>query len=420
VEQRWLIIADDLTGAADSAIAFAKRRLPARVSWGVPRPEERADAPVLAFDADTRQLPAAAAARRHREVLGRLVDAHMHVFKKIDSTLRGHPAEEIGALLDVLAAQVPRLRVVFTPAFPAGGRVTRGGRVFVHGAPLERTEFWDPARPVGLADLGSLFESAGLRSCHVGLEAVRGDATRLRALVEESRGGVAICICDAESDDDLDRIVAASPTDDGPLLFAGSAGFAHALARRVSQRGAPRVAPIAHPPSLRGALLVIGSQAQASRVALFPLAGIPGLRRVSVDAARLVAGGADTGLPLEELARDLAAGVDVVIDIVPPTQAAAPKSREVVDALARQVAPLGAHASALMATGGDTAAALLARCGARGIELADELEPGTSLGITLGERSLPLVTKSGGFGDEGSLRRIVERLRFIRQTGILA
>lgn len=420
MEQGWLIIADDLTGAADSAIAFAKRRLPARVSWGVPRPEERADALVLAFDADTRQLPAAAAARRHREVLDRLFDARMHVFKKIDSTLRGHPAEEVGALLDVLAAHVPRLRVVFTPAFPAGGRVTRGGRVFVHGTPLERTEFWDPGRSAEHADLGVMFESAGLRSRHVGLDAVRGDASRLRALVDDGRGGAAICVCDAESEDDLDRIIAASPADDGPILFAGSAGFAHALARRVSRDGGPRVAPIAHTPSMRGALLVIGSQAQASRVALFPLARIPGVRRVSVDASRLVGSGADTALPLDELARDLAAGVDVVIDIIPPTNASAPKSREVVDALARQVAPLSAHASALMATGGDTAAALLARCGARGIQLADELEPGTSLGLTLGERSLPLVTKSGGFGDEGSLRRIVERLRYIRQTGIVA
>ncbi len=420
MEQRWLIIADDLTGAADSAIAFAKRRLPARVSWGEPRPEERADALALAFDADTRQLPAAAAARRHQEVLGRLLDARMHVFKKIDSTLRGHPAEEIGALLDVLAAHVPRLRVVFTPAFPAGGRVTRGGRVFVHGTPLERTEFWDAARPAEHADLAVMLESAGLHSRHVGLDAVRGGAHRLRALLDDGRGGAALCICDAETEDDLDRIVAASLTDDGPTFFAGSAGFAHALARRVSQADRPRVPPIVHAPSMHGALLVVGSQAQASRVALPPLERIPGVRRISADASRLVAGGADTALPLDALARDLAAGVDVVIDIIPPADASVPKSREVVDALARRIAPLCAHASALMATGGDTAAALLTRCGVRGIQLSDELEPGASLGLTLGERPLPLVTKSGGFGDEGSLRRIVERLRFIRQTGIVA
>src|SRR5690349_11564905 len=99
MQSRWLIIADDLTGAADSAIAFARRRLAARVSWGEPRPVDRADALAFAFDADTRQLPVAAASRRHQDILRSLLEPRTHVFKKIDSTLRGHPAEELGALL---------------------------------------------------------------------------------------------------------------------------------------------------------------------------------------------------------------------------------------------------------------------------------------------------------------------------------
>jgi D-threonate/D-erythronate kinase len=419
MERRWLIIADDLTGAADSAIAFAKRRLPARVSWGEPRADERAGALALAFDADTRALPAVAAARRHQEILRALFDARMHVFKKIDSTLRGHAAEEIGALLDVLATRIPELRVVFTPAFPAGGRVTRAGRVFVHGAPLERTEFWSATRPVEQADLVVMLEGAGLRARHVPLDVVRDEGTRLRALIDDRRHVATILVCDAESEDDLDRIVAASLAQDRPTLFAGSAGFAHALARRVSQEGGPRTAPIALAPASRGALLVVGSQAQASRLALDSLSGMAGLKRVSVDAARLT-DGAGAALPLDALAGDLDAGIDVVVDILPPANLSAPRARGIVDALARQVAPLAARASAWMATGGDTAAVLLARSGARGIQLVDELEPGTSLGITLGERSLPVVTKSGGFGDAGSLRRIAERLRFIRRTGIVA
>jgi D-threonate/D-erythronate kinase len=420
LDQRWLIIADDLTGAADSAIAFAKRRLPARVSWGEPRAEERADALALAFDADTRRLSAPDAARRHQDALRRLFDAHMHVFKKIDSTLRGHPAEEIGALLDLLAARVSRLRAVFTPAFPAGGRVTRGGRVFVHGVPLERTEFWDAARPEAHADLVTLLESAGLHARHVALDEVRGDSARLRAIFDDAQGSATLSVCDAESDDDLDRIAAASLVDDRATFFAGSAGFAHALARRVSRGPARRIAPIAHPQSLRGALFIVGSQARASRVALAPLARMRGVQRFSVDAARLVAEPEDAALPLDAIARELEDGVDVVIDIRAPADASVPKSPEIVEALARRVAPLAVRSSALMATGGDSAAALLARCGVRGIQLADELEPGSSLGLTLGDLSLPVVTKSGGFGDEGSLRRIVERLRFIRQTGTVA
>jgi uncharacterized protein YgbK (DUF1537 family) len=74
----------------------------------------------------------------------------------------------------------------------------------------------------------------------------------------------------------------------------------------------------------------------------------------------------------------------------------------------------------LVATGGETAAALLARLGAHGIRLLAEIEPGIPLGLTLGEVSVPVVTKAGGFGDEDCLKRIIERLRSIRQTGNVA
>ena len=424
VKRRWLIIADDLTGAADSASAFARRRLPAHVTWGEPRPESLADTVALAFDADTRQLPAAAGARRHHDILRRLFEPRMQVFKKIDSTLRGHPAEEIGAMLDNLSTWLPRLRAVFTPAFPAGGRVTRNGRIYVHGAALEHTEFWSNSRPQEHASLVSLLESAGLHARHVPLDLVRAGVASLRAAFDAdsehaNQHGTTVCVCDAETDDDLERIAAAA-LDDAPTFFAGSAGLAQALAGIASRDAVPRLVPCAPGVDRRGALLVVGSQAGPSRAALAPLGELSALRRVSISALQLLddahAGGV---LPLGDLARELDAGTDIAIDILPAATAASTSPR-IVAALARHIAPLAAHASALMATGGDTATALLSRCDVYGIRLVDEIEPGSSLGLTLGAVTLPVVTKSGGFGDAGSLRRIAERLRFIRQTGTVA
>jgi len=416
MDPRWLIIADDLTGAADSAIAFAKRRLPARVTWGEPRDEGPSDVVAIAFDADSRQMTRDAAARRHRDVLQRLIQPDMRVFKKIDSTLRGHPADEIGALIDVLATRQPRLRAVFAPAFPAGGRVTRGGRVFVHGVPLERTEFWNHARPEAQADLSTLVESAGLHARLVSLDIVRGDPARLRAALDGSRGGAAICVCDAEVEDDLDRIAA---VDDAATFFAGSAGLAHSLAAHASLDGGRHVDAVVCGTSRRGALLVVGSQAGPSRAALADVASVPGVRPMTVRAHDLLHA-PDRGLPLSAMSEALESGSDVLVDVAPPAGGVLTALPQVVDALARRIAPLTASASALMATGGDTAAALLAQCGVRGIRLVDELEPGTSLGLTLGALTMPIITKSGGFGDAGSLRRILERLRFIRQTGTVA
>ena len=57
-----------------------------------------------------------------------------------------------------------------------------------------------------------------------------------------------------------------------------------------------------------------------------------------------------------------------------------------------------------------TAVRLRRRCstrlGVNGIRLLDEIEPGIPLGITLGGVSVPVVTKAGGFGDEGCLKRM--------------
>jgi uncharacterized protein YgbK (DUF1537 family) len=155
----WFILADDLTGAADSAIAFARRRLPAKVIWGEARPEDHADVIVLACDAATRELDAARAARRHGDTVRRFLRPGMHIFKKIDSTLRGNPAEEIAAMLDVIQAQEPRVRVVMAPAFPATGRTVRDGQVLVHGLPLPFTEYWPAGRGHELAILTNLLES---------------------------------------------------------------------------------------------------------------------------------------------------------------------------------------------------------------------------------------------------------------------
>jgi uncharacterized protein YgbK (DUF1537 family) len=60
---------------------------------------------------------------------------------------------------------------------------------------------------------------------------------------------------------------------------------------------------------------------------------------------------------------------------------------------------------------------MLSRFGVNGIRLADEIEPGVSLGLSLGRLSVPIATKAGAFGDEQSLIRISERLRAVRTRG---
>ena len=418
----WFILADDLTGAADSAIAFARRRVPARVVWGDSPSQVHPDAMVLAYDAATRELDAAPAARRHREVLQRFLHLPARLFKKIDSTLRGSPAEEIAAMLDVVLAQEPDTCVVMAPSFPAMGRTVRDAQVRVHGVPLPFTEYWPASRDPALANLLFLLESAGLRARAVELATVRGDFDVLKSALSKADRTL-VAVCDAETDEDLERIAEASLATDRPGFFVGSAGFAHALAHCVSRAGVLLRCPSCRcEPSTRGALVVVGSRSQASRAALAQVTTLPNVERFSVEPS-LLGGDLQSAVhaSLSDAIRNaLKTGMDVVVDIVSTTSSQIAGNPHLVSALASLLGPAARDASALAATGGETAAALLTRLGVNGIQLLDEIEPGIPLGLTLGGVSVPAVTKAGGFGNEGCLRRIIERLRFIRHTGTVA
>ncbi|MEO8018321.1 MAG: four-carbon acid sugar kinase family protein, partial [Pseudomonadota bacterium] len=316
MEECWFILADDLTGAADSAIAFARQRLPTKVVWGGARPEDHSDVVALAYDAATRELDSAAAGRRHAEVLRRFWQPGMRVYKKIDSTLRGHPAEEIAAMLEVVVAREPGARAVLAPSFPATGRTVREGQVFVHGVPLQFTEYWAADRDHALANLLHLVESAGIHARHAGLSTVRGNSSALSEAISKIAGQAAqpvVLVCDAETDDDLERIAAAS-MGDGATFCIGSAGFAHALARRASRASNRRTALHTCEPTARGALVVVGSCTQASRAALAQLLTLANVESISVDPLLLGAEMQSSALE-RAVGTLLARGVDVVVDI---------------------------------------------------------------------------------------------------------
>ncbi|MDO5606454.1 MAG: four-carbon acid sugar kinase family protein [Paracoccus sp. (in: a-proteobacteria)] len=114
------IIADDLTGAQDTAAPFAARG--ARVEVAL-RPSAIAAAlaqrpDILAVSTDSREISAAEAARRVQTVLAAL-PAGARLFKKVDSRLKGNIAAELDA--------IPFDRALIAPAIAQFGRITQGG-----------------------------------------------------------------------------------------------------------------------------------------------------------------------------------------------------------------------------------------------------------------------------------------------------
>src|ERR671932_2417042 len=119
------VIADDLTGAADAGVQLVRAGYrTAVIFYG-----ERAlpdDLDALAFDTDSRAMPAGFAAKRVVETVRAVREARL-VYKKLDSTLRGNVAAELAAAFGAAG----RERAVVAPAFPAAGRNTVGGTQLV-------------------------------------------------------------------------------------------------------------------------------------------------------------------------------------------------------------------------------------------------------------------------------------------------
>ena len=132
---RLLVIADDLTGGADTGAAWAAAGLETVVHWGrAPFP----DSDILVLSTDNRDAPAEQARQRSAAAAEAAATSGVGlVYQKIDSTLRGHPAAD--ALTTMVGIGAGRMLVA--PAFPAQGRTTVDGRQLIDGKLLGDSEF---------------------------------------------------------------------------------------------------------------------------------------------------------------------------------------------------------------------------------------------------------------------------------------
>jgi uncharacterized protein YgbK (DUF1537 family) len=413
IPRRWLILADDLTGAADCAIAFGRRRHEAVATWGDATMASHNQADVWAHNAASRSLSAEAAVARHLDVLASFPMSGRALFKKIDSTLRGQPAAEIAATLARLGSGLERVFAVLAPAFPATGRTTIDSRVLVHGMVLEETELWQRDHTYLNADLVDVLATAGVRSEKVTLAAVRGGnlEARLAGIADE---GNVVAVCDAETEHDLSLIAEAGLHASPASVFIGSAGLAHALAILDRTSGAE---PLRIPASKFGTLTVVGSLAGASRAGARRLKATGAVAHFPVEPETLTGGDVNRAKMAASVMERLAAGGDALVEISLNNSPNMSLGLQLAQNLAAALKVAAPVIGAFAATGGETAAALLSGFGVNGIRLADEIEPGVSLGLTLGSLSVPVATKAGAFGDENSLVRINERLRAVRTRG---
>lgn len=349
-----ITIADDLTGALDSGVEFAKCGLSTYVATSAQYLDAALDASpdCLVVNMASREISAAEALKRHSDLRRALAGLDKSlVFKKVDSRLKGNISAEINGLIGSQSKPI-----ILAPAIPDMGRVHQAGQL-----------------------------------SGTGIDKVIDVAERCRPLA------CPIHVPDILQQQDFARVIEAAP---GDALFVGAKGIAQALAASLSHQHG--VESEMEPPlkSIKGSLFAaIGSRDPIT------------LRQIDSLSACKLADFRHMSAPdgcLSEAIMDK--GGSLLLQL---TDGGSGQSSDIVGArftaAAAEIFKQNQHDN-LFACGGQTAQDLIDILSIPVLKLTGELFPGVPVSEALFDsRPFWLITKSGGFGDPDLLANLFKR-----------
>jgi len=280
----------------------------------------------------------------------------------------------------------------------------------VDGIALESTEIWAREGLTRPAEPGAWLGAEGLRVAQASIDLIRQGPDRLSAVFTAERAaGAAAIVCDAQCEAYLDAIARAALTLAPMPLCVGSAGLMRALAR-AGKPAAPALGRVAADGPV---LIVVGSASEVSRGQIRVLVEERGVATVTIAPSALRRGPASGPMRAhaEQINATLASGHDLVVAVNGSEGVDLRQGSQLSAALADLVAPRLGCLGALVATGGETARAILTRAGVVGLKVQGEVEPGVPLSTALDAVAIPVVTKAGAFGQPMTMVRCLDAVR---------
>ena len=410
---RLAIIADDLTGAVDSAAAYRAFNPAANclvIPWSI-EPVQRWDqvlanhAPdLLCISTDSRNIDANTAANRVSLATAWALINGFRLMKKVDSLMRGNLTSELDAFMS--EATTAGCSFLFAPALPNQGRVTAGGHQY-HGSKLitESEASADPLAPALDSELKSFI--SGARAIHqLDLEQVRDSALAEHLQRLSTRG--AVIIADAATEDDMVRLrraalnlpqvalvgssgiltdIPATPQLTAPLIFA------NLLIITASRRG-----------EVIGQLTHFAEHVKNSRSIWIDPDNLPAASTISESIQTAFAEGNSCLVAIESTA---------ILD--PDLQQRRLQAAEIVNLLANCLQTVCARPEVpLLAVilGGDLAQAFCAAAAIEALSVQESSLKGGAASKVLGLegfQDVSILMRSGGFGDADALSYLAEK-----------
>ena len=421
--QKYIVIADDLTGSNATCSLFKKIGLRAASILKL-QGDINYDVDVISYSTASRGLDKEEAYKKVSEAIKILKNKDVLVYnKRIDSTLRGNIGTEINAMLDNL--EDDRVAVV-VPAYPDSGRIVVNKTMLVNGVLLENSDAGkDPKTPIKTSCVESLIQK-GIKysSTYFTLSDIEQPIEEIVKKIQEAIKKSRVLIFDAVNNEDIIKISKAIIHSDIDIVTVDPGPFTLYYSRELQKKNHLE----------KKILMVIGSVTattkkqieyilqeediflvkmkvedffeketclkEIERVIAYIKKGIASYDLFLVTTSPI---GDEKKADLQKLAENLNTTVEEISKIIANTL-----TETVVKILKETQKFEGIYSS-----GGDITIALLEKLKAIGVEIREEVIPLAAYGRIIGGDfpNLKLVSKGGMVGDEKTIKLCLHKIK---------
>lgn len=421
--QKYIVIADDLTGSNATCSLFKKIGLRAASILKL-QGDINYDVDVISYSTASRGLDKEEAYKKVSEAIKILKNKDVLVYnKRIDSTLRGNIGTEINAMLDNL--EDDRIAVVI-PSYPDSGRIVVNKTMLVNGVLLENSDAGkDPKTPIKTSCVESLIQK-GIKysSTYFTLSDIEQPIEEIVKKIQEAIKKSRVLVFDAVNNEDIIKISKAIIHSDINIVTVDPGPFTLYYSKELQKKNHLE----------KKILMVIGSVTattkkqieyilqeediflvkmkvedffeketclkEIERVISYIKKGIASYDLFLVTTSPI---GDEKKADLQKLAENLNTTVEEISKIIANTL-----TETVVKILKETEKFEGIYSS-----GGDITIALLEKLKAIGVEIREEVIPLAAYGRLIGGDfpNLKLVSKGGMVGDEKTIKLCLHKIK---------
>lgn len=421
--QKYIVIADDLTGSNATCSLFKKIGLRAASILKL-QGDINYDVDVISYSTASRGLDKEEAYKKVSEAIKILKNKDVLVYnKRIDSTLRGNIGTEINAMLDNL--EDDRIAVVI-PSYPDSGRIVVNKTMLVNGVLLENSDAGkDPKTPIKISCVESLIQK-GIKysSTYFTLSDIEQPIEEIVKKIQEAIKKSRVLVFDAVNNEDIIKISKAIIHSDIDIVTVDPGPFTLYYSKELQKKNHLE----------KKILMVIGSVTattkkqieyilqeediflvkmkvedffeketclkEIERVIAYIKKGIASYDLFLVTTSPI---GNEKKADLQKLAENLNTTVEEISKIIANTL-----TETVVKILKETEKFEGVYSS-----GGDITIALLEKLKAIGVEIREEVIPLAAYGRLIGGDfpNLKLVSKGGMVGDEKTIKLCLHKIK---------